>query len=116
MIVELGGNRYEIVAFVCKSKTAVVKRGRRWYLFNPKPNKVTIQWVKKFAEKAIIMFYAKMPEGKVKPDTLDSSSSNKSDSSSSRSSSSSSSNKSKSSGKSKSSSSSLEQIDSSTGN
>ena len=89
MIVELGGNRYEIVAFVCKSKTAVVKRGRRWYLFNPKPNKVTIQWVKKFAEKAIIMFYAKMPEGKVKPDTLDSSSSSKSDSKSESSSSSS---------------------------
>ena len=103
MVVEFGGNRYEIVAFVCKSQTSVVKRGRRWYLFNPKPNKVTIQWVKKFAEKAIIMFYAKMPEGKVKPDTLDSSSSSKSDSSSSSSS------------KSKSSSRSLEQIDSSTG-
>ena len=86
MIVELGGNRYEIVAFVCKNKTAVVKRARRWYLFNPKPHKVTIQWVKKFAEKAIIMFYAKMPEGKVKPDTLDSSSSSKSESSSSSSS------------------------------
>ena len=100
MIVELGGNRYEIVAFVCKNKTAVVKRGRRWYLFNPKPHKVTIQWVKKFAEKAIIMFYAKMPEGKVKPDTLDSSSSSKSDSKSENSSSRSS--------KSKSSSSSLE--------
>ena len=113
MIVELGGNRYEIVAFVSKNETAVVKRGRRWYLFNPKPNIVTIQWVKKFAEKAIIMFYAKLPEGKAKPDTLDSSSCSKSDSSSS---SSSSSNESKSSSKSKSSSSSLEQIDSSTGN
>ena len=42
MVMKMGGNQYEIVAFVCKNKTAVVKRGRRWYLFNPKPNKVSI--------------------------------------------------------------------------
>ena len=59
MSVDLQGNYYNLVAYVCSNNTAVVKRGTQWYLFDPQPKKIVQAWIKKFGQKATIMFYQK---------------------------------------------------------